>query len=71
MESESVLQSNLDSSVEPSLIKEKAIQEFKKTYSGGYLGYNLIYNLGDVTNLVSVDDKNHIENYKKKLRSSN
>jgi small-conductance mechanosensitive channel len=34
------------------LDRNKAIKEFKKTYKGGYLGYNLIHFLGNISHLI-------------------
>ena len=50
---------------EPSLAKEQAMKEFKKTYGGGYLGYHHIHDLGDIYFFINSDDR--LEFYTKKL----
>jgi hypothetical protein len=44
-----------------SLIKEQAINKFKKTYGKGYLGYTLIQDFGNVPDFSRLDSNNLIE----------
>jgi hypothetical protein len=38
-----------------SLVKAKAVKDFKNIYGDGYLGYSQIHNLGDVSYLINSD----------------
>jgi hypothetical protein len=42
-----------------------AIKEFKKTYKGGYLGYNQMYNFGNITEFGLLTDKAFLVYYEK------
>jgi hypothetical protein len=41
-------------------MKEIAVKEFKKKYKGGYLGYNNVFSLGNISEFI---DKNSLKTY--------
>jgi len=45
--------------------RDKAIKQFKKTYKGGYLGYNQIYHFGNITDFSHLSGKDFQINYLK------
>jgi hypothetical protein len=61
-----------DSDIENiNLEKTTAIKNFKKKYGGGYLGYNHVYNLGNVSTLVNADNSvlsDYIKNLEPKIK---
>ena len=38
------------------LLKDQEIKNFKKIYSGGYLGYSDVSNFGDISHFINIDD---------------
>jgi hypothetical protein len=67
------LDSENESSLSYSIKKSEAIKEFKKTYRGGYLGYQNINNFGNISllNMVNtnVGEKELVDNLTESLEN--